>query len=398
MACGLLLACLLAACGGGSSGGTPAPIPPAPPDNVLSVIVDAGPSGNEINRLYTSVTICQAGSSSLCQTIDHVLVDTGSSGLRLFASQMLPSLQLPRQTTASGLPVLNCVQFADNTFAWGPVASVDLVLAGKTAPSTPVQLMGDSRYTALGPVCADGVAMNSVAELGANGILGLGLFTEDCGPFCANQVNNGFYFSCTTASCTRAQGISRSTAQQLRNPIPSFANDNNGLVVDLPAASGNSARLSGSLIFGLGTQGNNAVGASRPLTTDASGYISTLLQGQTLATSYLDTGSNGLYFPSRDLPDCPAPYSGYYYCPSTRSNLSATLRGVNAIELTALFAVDNASSLLANATNSVLPSLAGPSGDASSFDWGLPFFYGRKVYLGFEGKTSTLGTGPYFAY
>ena len=67
--------------------------------------------------------------------------------------------------------------------------------------------------------------------------------------------------------------------------------------------------------------------------------------------------------------------------------------------VTVPFYVDNASTILnTNANWSVFPTLAGPSGDPTSFDWGLPFFFGRNVFIGFEGRTSSLGSGAYFAF
>jgi hypothetical protein len=32
------------------------------------------------------------------------------------------------------------------------------------------------------------------------------------------------------------------------------------------------------------------------------------------------------------------------------------------------------------------------------FDWGLPFFYGRSVFVAIEGQSTPGGTGPYWAY
>jgi hypothetical protein len=32
------------------------------------------------------------------------------------------------------------------------------------------------------------------------------------------------------------------------------------------------------------------------------------------------------------------------------------------------------------------------------FQWGLPFFYGRKVSIAFEGQATAEGPGPFLAY
>ena len=54
-----------------------------PTQNVQPITVNAGPANNYANGLFTSVTICVPASTVSCQTIDGVLVDTGSSGLRV---------------------------------------------------------------------------------------------------------------------------------------------------------------------------------------------------------------------------------------------------------------------------------------------------------------------------
>ena len=67
-----------------------------PTQNVQPITVNAGPANNYANGLFTSVTICVPGSTANCQTIDGVLVDTGSSGLRILSSAL--TLTLPQQT------------------------------------------------------------------------------------------------------------------------------------------------------------------------------------------------------------------------------------------------------------------------------------------------------------
>ena len=407
----VMMAALLTACGGGggdatvsASAVTPASsgsgsVPAAGPalaSNVIAVTVDKGPAGINVNRLYTDVTICQPG-TTLCQTINHVLVDTGSTGLRLLSGVLSPSLGLGKVASASGLPLLACARFLDNSFAWGPVVTADITLGGKTVAAMPVQVVADSDFTSLARSCSSGAAIDTVASLGAKGILGLGLFKEDCGTSCANITANGIYFTCTTAACTAATATRASTAKQLKNPIPLFANDNNGFVIDLPAVgSAGAESVSGSLIFGIGTQSNNQVASSRVLTTGATGYFSTLLSGQSLNTSFIDTGSNGLYFDSSVIPTCSV--SSSFYCPTSLLTLSATQRGTNAVNNPVVFSVDNALGLFADPAKTVLPNLAGTIGDARIFAWGLPFFYGRRVFTGIEGQPSVLGTGPLYAF
>jgi hypothetical protein len=52
--------------------------------------------------------------------------------------------------------------------------------------------------------------------------------------------------------------------------------------------------------------------------------------------------------------------------------------------------------LFSVAGDSVFPTLGGPN--PGTFDWGLPFFYGRHVFVAIEGAPTPGGTGPYWAY
>ena len=364
---------------------------------MLAVTVDSGPPGaSAFNSLFASVTLCQAGSTTQCQTIDHVLVDTGSSGLRLLSGVLSPALNL-RRVSQGGLALVNCVQFVDNSFAWGPLASADIKLGGMTAANVPIQLIGDAAFNVTASACASGTPMISAADLGANGILGLGLFREDCGDSCTNQSDNGSYFRCVDVACTAVTGASVAKEQQLQNPVPLFPSDNNGLLIDLPPVSAAGASsLAGSLIFGVATRSNNQSNGAAALSTDSFGLFTTVLSGQVLDASFVDSGSNADYFPSATLATCSEPKYNGFYCASR--SFPVTQRGLNLTSKAFTFSVANAASLFADSSKTVLPGLSGPSGNSASFDWGLPFFYGRRVFFGIDGQTSSLGVGPYYAY
>lgn len=407
LTCALLA--LLGACDGGGSGvvatvATAPPtlniLPPAPDvQNKLAIAVDAGPAntGYNVNRLYASVTVCFPGSTTQCQTIDHVLVDTGSTGLRLLASALAPGLSLNRTNSSSGLPLLGCMQFIDQSFAWGPIATADITLGGKTAASTPVQIIGDPVFSPLAGSCSAGSPLQTAQDLGANGILGLSMQREDCGSLCASHPANGVYFTCTNTLCSATVGTRVALAQQVAHPVPKFSTDNNGLLIDLPAVrTASAATLNGSLIFGVGTQTNNTPAPATPVLTSLGGStgLTTRFLERTFQTTYLDTGSNGNFFDSAGtLAACRAGIAGFY-CPDTLTPLTATLTGANGQTFTVDFSVANAAVLFATG-QPVLPHLAGDLPDLTAFDFGLPFFYGRRVYFRIQ---DMFGDGAFVAF
>jgi hypothetical protein len=363
-------------------------------DNVLPIQVSFGPADNLVNGLYASVTICVPGSSN-CQTIDGVEVDTGSVGLRLLASRV--TLALPRMRDGAGNALANCASYVDNSYTWGPMATADVRMAGEQASAVPIQLIGAPAFAGAPDDCSSGgTASDTVSALSANGILGLGVFRQDCGSACTGGRAPSVYFSCPVGSACTAAAVP--LTNQLQNPIWLFPQDNNGMLVSLPSIpTAGAPTVSGSLIFGIGTQSNNTLGGARVYTTDDVGNFSTVFEGTTYSSSYLDTGSNGLYFQDSDtidLPACPDPDSDFS-CPPATVTLSATTIGHNGTSASISFNVANAETLF-RSNNAALNDLGGP--DTGDFDWGLPFFFGRPTFIGIEGQSSSGGTGPYWAY
>jgi Protein of unknown function (DUF3443) len=397
--------CLTAiSCGGGggsSSGGGSTPPPPPPASNVVSVTVDQGPAtGNgSVNTLFTTITVCTPGSTTNCQTIDHIQVDTGSYGLRLLAPVL--TLTLPVQKLATGNSLVECTQFVDG-FSWGPVALADITIAGETASSLPVQAIGDSRFTTVPAACSStGTAEDTVATFGANGILGIGPFELDCGD--CDTATHGFYYACATATtCTET---TVPTAMQVANPVTHFAADNNGSIIDLPAVAATGAlTLTGSLIFGIDTQSNNQSGTETVLTVDGDAELLMTFNGQTLANSFIDSGSNGIFFAS-SIVTCTNPQINTFYCPgNTLMEGPLSIQGQNGVMVNNLtFNVGDTQTIVSTAptdTYNVLPQLAGtlPAGNAGTFDYGLAFFYGKRVAVAVEGNKTSVGTGPYIAF
>jgi hypothetical protein len=378
-------------------------LPSGAGSNVAAVNVNGGPVSTQIypNGAFTSVTICNPGSTTACQTVDGILVDTGSSGLRILQSE-IPLLKLSTFLDGNGSTLENCVSLADGSYLWGPVSLANIYISGEFGSTTPVQVISSSNI-AVPDGCSNGGTTNENTPqlLGANGILGVGPEPTDCTLAGVNLCDGStqstppnLYYTCPSTGCaTTDSPVIVDASQQVTNPVTkfsntiSFTNDNNGVILQLPSVSGAESAVSGTLIFGIGTETNNQLGNATVFTLDSNDNFTTVFAGQTLTNSFIDSGSNALFFPD-SLPTCSV--SRQFFCPTSLTNLSAQNLGNTEGQSTVNFSVDNADNLFSTYPGyAAFSTLAGPEGTYQScsdgnsscvFDWGLPFFYGRTVY------------------
>jgi hypothetical protein len=425
---------VLAACGGSSVETTiigegvvvVADQPTGP--NTTEIVIDTGPSSGfslgAVNVPYVTVTVCAPGSTTACTTIDHVFVDTGSYGLRIFdtavASLNLPALGLPADaaTSTPAGPGAECYPFVLGA-VWGSMAQADVHIGGETAPSLPIQLIASSGAAPAAPAdctaAANGALMNSPAALQANGILGIGMVRYDCGLQCVTGNYAGghvLYYACPQGGCVPA-AVPQDL--QLRNPIVSFLPDadrvvdDNGSIIVLPAVPETGAtKVRGRLVFGIGTRSNNQLPLSAkvlPIDTNTSSasYLefATTVGAAAFPNSYMDSGSNALFFDdasiSRDCKSSTGTASAGWYCPASPVRATATLTGSDGTSGTVDFSIASADALFA-AGNVAYANLGGTAGQgAATFVWGLPFFYGRTVFTSIWGQTLS-AQGPWNAF
>jgi hypothetical protein len=192
------------------------------------------------------------------------------------------------------------------------------------------------------------------------------------------------------------------------NPVAALPVDNNGVVVSLPSIpAGGQASTDGTLYFGIGTESDNQPAAVKTYTgnnnVNSEDYLNiiTIFKGVS-ADGFFDTGSNGYYFNDNSIEEC-SENSGLegFYCPSGTLSESATNKGASgSVSGVVTFSIADAEPLL-NSNDAAFDDLGGTYDGGNSydgFDWGLPFFFGRQVYVGLAGTKSSLGTGPYTAY
>lgn len=394
--------------------------------NMASVTVGFGPlgaSGQYVNGIFTTVTVCAPGSTSNCQTVDNVLVDTGSVGLRVLQSALgnVETALMPVTDSSSNV-LQECMQFADFSYVWGPVVLANIQVAGETASTVagatansgvPMQIITNPATFTVPSNClvssgsanTPTVPANTLQALGSNGILGVENFPQDCGGNCTGSSGSvpAQYYLFPNGPGGAPISAQVPISLQVWNPVAAFVSDNNGLLITLPSVTAaGAASVTGSLIFGIGTQSNNAIGSASTYDTDSMGNFTTKYGGQTY-TSFLDTGSNALYFSDSStlspsgIVECPGSYAGYY-CPASPLAFSVTnFAATNGTQGTVTFNIANAINLF-NSGLAVFNNIGGDSSNSIStdyFDFGIPFWLNRTVFVGLPTATYVNG---YWAY
>ena len=407
----LVTTLLVQACGGGGGGGsssTPSSSSSSSSNtplanNAVSVTVSTGLSPSTTNMVMTSVTLCRPGSSTSCVTIPNIQVDTGSTGLRVFAST-LASLSLPPITSGTtGDTIYNCTAFGDGV-VWGSMATADVKLGNETASAIGVHILQDTGVGAPIPTQCSQQGSNETSILGTtginafgvNGIIGVGLYNQDCGSLCATSTYPSApkYYDCTSShACTPTTAT---LTQQTVNPVAFFSTDNTGVALQLPTISDYGvASATGTLFFGIGTQTNNTESASAvkiSVPYASSGYFTANYQGTSLPQSFIDSGSSGYYFNAAIL-TCSTQTA--YFCPggssASLSPLSLSVNfpnsNTNGTTLISNMVVASADYLFSenNGTYGAFNDIGAPNtGMPNSFDFGVPFFFGRTVFTSNE--------------
>ncbi|TDY44449.1 uncharacterized protein DUF3443 [Paraburkholderia rhizosphaerae] len=393
--------------GGSSSGGdTPAgggtpDTPPAVAVNTAPIVVDNA-LGVTVNQPYVTVTLCppnaRSGDAS-CVTLDHMLLDTGSIGVRVLSSSLGASLtaRLPRQTGASNdstgsAPLAQCTLFGSG-YLWGSVRRADVTIGGMTARDLPVQIAGDAALPTTPDDCIarGGADLGSIDALGAKGIVGIGARARDFPLAAQTPLAANYYFCASGASCSAA---SVPLERQATNPVAGFATDNNGTLIRLPALPPNGQRsVTGELVFGVGTRSNNALPATAKILAVTGQGTLTTLYGNRSVPGIVDTGTNGFVFRDTSI----AVGVNDWYAPQNTLSLAATLMSTTGLQAAVPFSIANAERLL-EMDYAAHDNLGALSLSSNMFIWGLPFYYGRSVYTVLSGAQAGGKTGPFIAF
>ena len=359
------------------------------PPNVIPVAVRTPYAG--FNRMLVSVTVCEPGTER-CARIDDVMVDTGSTGLRLEASSVPDWLRLPPFSGPDGKPLAECLRFVHDT-AWGPLRRADVRLGGLTAKALPLQVIDDGG----GPQPTS--CPRSDVRPTSNGTLGVGQHPFDCQDACEQHADGPGVFVQDGTAWVPVLGRVE-TAYRLPNPVSYLPGHDDGIVIELPSPpEGGSREVEGTLTFGVGGADLDRLGVSDVLHLDTHGRFTTVVDGRSFPDSSVDSGTETYLIGDVGLPRCPD--MAWAYCAEPRIHVEAQMVGGDGNRRAVSLAVGDYRTRLERRIGAADDVAEAAPPRSTTFVWGAPFFFGRRVSLVMDGRAvpgSPPLVGPFYAF
>lgn len=395
------VAVFIISCNGGSTSSTqhkPTPSPTFSPtpipeieSNHVSIVVG---EGNTNNLPSITVTVCQPY-TTICQTFDKILLDTGSIGLKinksLFSGVNLPSIN----QIGTGLPIAQCNLYGSG-YLFATANYADVYIGGEKASNIPIQIIDDGDQASVPTSCSSQGAYVDFHVLGMNGIIGVNPMV-----YLSNSDSyTNYTYVCSNGNCSEINSGIPVTYLNV-NPVSKFSRDNNGEKISLPSVDPYSeSPVYGTLTFGLNTKSNNQLPANvNSLRGDPSNPIGMFLgvSADYPFTTLYDTGTNYLYFYTDQIQPC-TNGAFYFYCPDSTAIWNSYVFSYDAIGDYFLleFPIGPIEPIIDN-YYPVLPQF-GTYAPAGYGLYGLPFFLGKDVYIGFTGYTTSMGDGPTWGF
>ncbi len=365
------------------------PLKAGPTDNVVALTMKTPRGG--FNRMVVSVTLCAPGTNR-CATIEDVMVDTGSTGLRLEASAIPAFLRLPPLQGPNGAPLGECLRFVHDA-AWGPLVRADLHLGALVAPAIAMQIIAD------GPSQPPQGCPPSHVHPTANGTLGVGPHLFDCPGDCQQVASAPGVFEAARKGWTAVPGRI-APAYRVPNPVTRFPVHNNGIVIDLPAPRpGGEAKVEGTLTIGVDTGKTEPLDTARIVRLDRRGTFTTIYNGIVYPRSYLDSGTMTYILRDAGLSRCTRlPWA---FCLDPQRSFAATLVGTDGATVATSFIVGNHQDTSDHHYGAAEGLAVAADADTTAFVWGAPYFLGKRIAIVMEGR-SLPGhpslMGPFFAF
>ncbi len=332
-----------------------------------------------VNEPVVTLTICVPNSTN-CENVSNILVDLGSTGLRLSHTLAISS-SLPQESENGGL-ITECYGFVSG-YNYGPVVTASVTL-GNQSVTVPVQISNSSLSAPSScTTSSTGNISSAPFEPYINGILGL-LFPQD-------DSLDGQYYEGGSGPTTISSSL------EVQNPVfllPTSENENNGVLLSGFPTVSTTQGASASTVSGLLTFGTGTASGLTQLTTNSSATITASYNKQTLK-AFFDTGSNGWFIDNPNIPTCTSSSLQGFFC-GTAPTQSATLTGTTGSSVTLKFSIENAQTLF-NTGNQDFSSLGGPL--SNIFDAGFPaFLYGYTIGVGWDPATVNTTDEGYFLY